>query len=193
MQLILILIIVLMAAPVTAGDWIAVVDVTQDGRIAKFQEYETEADAAAHVDRVLPQYPDAFVVQRPAGDGKQPLFWKLDKSAKTAVVDVPVEYVREKVERHADQLIAEAVPPEQVDKMLARATRLNAEVSIKGRTLTVAEQAEVDDLIAIDDWRMAVRARATDFIIDTLPGLTEQEKMDFDPAAGITWPAEPMK
>jgi len=46
--------------------YLVVVDTTPDNKIAKYQEYETRVDADAHVARVLPNYPDAFVVDNPA-------------------------------------------------------------------------------------------------------------------------------
>ena len=45
--------------------YLVVVDTTPDNKIAKYQEYETRVDADAHVARVLPNYPSAFVVDNP--------------------------------------------------------------------------------------------------------------------------------
>jgi hypothetical protein len=45
--------------------YLVVVDTTPDNKIAKMQEYGTRAEADAHVTRVLPNYPNAFVVDNP--------------------------------------------------------------------------------------------------------------------------------
>ena len=46
--------------------YLVIVDTTSDNKIAKYQEYETRVDADAHVTRVLPNYPNAFVVDNPS-------------------------------------------------------------------------------------------------------------------------------
>ena len=45
--------------------YLVVVDTTSDNKIAKMQNYENRAEADAHVTRVLPNYPNAFVVDNP--------------------------------------------------------------------------------------------------------------------------------
>jgi len=45
--------------------YLVVVDTTPDNKIAKMQNYENRAEADAHVSRVLPSYPSAFVVDNP--------------------------------------------------------------------------------------------------------------------------------
>lgn len=47
--------------------WVAVVDQTVDGRIAKFSSFNRQADAQAHVDRVADRFPSAFVAEAPEG------------------------------------------------------------------------------------------------------------------------------
>jgi hypothetical protein len=44
---------------------LVIVDTTPDNKIAKMQNYETRAEADAHIARVLPNYPNAFVVDNP--------------------------------------------------------------------------------------------------------------------------------
>ena len=44
---------------------LVIVDSTSDNKIAKMQNYENRAEADAHVTRVLPNYPNAFVVDNP--------------------------------------------------------------------------------------------------------------------------------
>ena len=46
--------------------YLVVVDKTPDNKIAKMQEFETRAEADAHVLAVAVNYPDAFVVDNPA-------------------------------------------------------------------------------------------------------------------------------
>mgnify|MGYP003654555047 CR=1 FL=1 len=45
--------------------YLVIVDTTSDNKRGKYQKYETRADADAHVARVLPNYPDTFVVDNP--------------------------------------------------------------------------------------------------------------------------------
>jgi hypothetical protein len=45
--------------------YLVVVDTTPDNKIAKMQEYDSRSEASAHVARVLPNYPNAFVVDNP--------------------------------------------------------------------------------------------------------------------------------
>ena len=46
--------------------YLVIVDTTPDNKIAKMQNYENRSDADAHVVRVLPNYPAAFIVDNPA-------------------------------------------------------------------------------------------------------------------------------
>jgi hypothetical protein len=46
--------------------YLVVVDTTPENKIAKMQNYETRAEADAHVARVLPNYPNTFVVDNPS-------------------------------------------------------------------------------------------------------------------------------
>jgi hypothetical protein len=46
--------------------YLVVVDTTPENRIAKHQEYATRAEADAHVARVLPNFPNAFIVDNPS-------------------------------------------------------------------------------------------------------------------------------
>jgi hypothetical protein len=45
--------------------YLVVVDTTPDNKIAKMQTYDSRSEADAHVARVLPNYPSAFVVDNP--------------------------------------------------------------------------------------------------------------------------------
>lgn len=64
--------------------YLAIVAWTATFRLAKYQDYETEAEAVAHVARVVDKFPDAFVVPHPGGG---PSKWLIDPVAKTLSVD----------------------------------------------------------------------------------------------------------
>lgn len=61
---------------------IAIVKVSAQGRVEKYQDYATLAEAAAHVTRVIATYPQAFAVAKPVGGVSD---WLCDVSAKTAI------------------------------------------------------------------------------------------------------------
>jgi hypothetical protein len=45
-------------------NFIVVVKTTPDNRIGKYLDFDTQADADAHLAKVLPKYPQAFVVEQ---------------------------------------------------------------------------------------------------------------------------------
>ena len=65
--------------------YLVVVDTTPDNKIAKMQNYENRAEADAHVVRVLPNYPDAFVVDNPSPYVMD--YTTVDVAAKTITYD----------------------------------------------------------------------------------------------------------
>ena len=65
--------------------YLVVVDKTPDNKIAKMQEYDTRAEADAHVARVLPNYPNAFVVDNPSAYVME--YTTVDVAAKTITYD----------------------------------------------------------------------------------------------------------
>ncbi len=65
--------------------FLSVVSWTDDNRVAKYLDHETEAEAQAHVAFVLSRFPDAFVAPRPR-DG--PRDWLVDPVLKTLSVDL---------------------------------------------------------------------------------------------------------
>lgn len=135
------------------------------------------------IERTLPVFPDAFVTTLPG-----PYIGMLKVGAdKSITVDVPPERIEMAVRSRADKMVAEAAPPEKINQMLARAARLNAEHGIKGRPLTPAENSEVDQLITVDNYTNAVRNEAARYIAEDLPKLTEDQKLNFNPAA-VQWP-----
>ncbi len=66
--------------------FLAIVAWTGDNRVSKFQDYEMEADATTHVDRVKNDFPDAFAAPHPGGS---PRDWLVDPVVKTLSVLAP--------------------------------------------------------------------------------------------------------
>ena len=66
--------------------FIAIMAVEQDGRVAKFLSFPTQPEADAHVARFTGRFPDAFVVEEPAGPWSH---WLIDMAAQTVTIDVP--------------------------------------------------------------------------------------------------------
>ena len=64
--------------------FVAIMAVTPENRLAKYQVFSTEAEANAHVARFTGRFPDAFVVAEPVGPMSH---WLID--AKTVTIDVP--------------------------------------------------------------------------------------------------------
>jgi hypothetical protein len=65
--------------------YLVIVDITVDKKIAKYQEYPTRAEADAHVTRVLPSYPNAFVIDNPSAYVMD--YTTVDVAAKTLTYD----------------------------------------------------------------------------------------------------------
>jgi hypothetical protein len=65
--------------------YLVVVDTTPDNKIAKMQSYENRSEADAHVARVLPNYPDAFIVDNPPSYVMD--YTTVDVAAKTITYD----------------------------------------------------------------------------------------------------------
>ena len=64
--------------------YLAIVKVSGSGRVEKYQEYSTQAEATAHVRRVLVNFPLAYSTLHPGGSFGD---WLCDPVEKTAVVD----------------------------------------------------------------------------------------------------------
>ncbi|MBI4005759.1 MAG: hypothetical protein HY356_03730 [Gammaproteobacteria bacterium] len=73
--------------------YIAIVDYDQDNRVTKYQDYKTQAEADAHVTRVLGKYPKAFTALDPGGGFSS---WLVDPIAKTVSNTPHVETQEEK-------------------------------------------------------------------------------------------------
>lgn len=65
---------------------LAIVKVSPAGRIEKYQDYPTEVEALAHVDRVKEKFPAAYAALHPGGSFTD---WLCDPIAKTAVLSPP--------------------------------------------------------------------------------------------------------
>ena len=66
--------------------FVAIMAVTPENRLAKYQVFSTEAEANAHVARFTGRFPDGFVVAEPAGPWSH---WLIDMVAQTVTIDVP--------------------------------------------------------------------------------------------------------
>lgn len=64
--------------------YLAIVKVNGSGRVEKYQEYQTEAEAEAHVARVVDTYPLSYSVLSPGGYFAD---WLCNVVAKTVVLD----------------------------------------------------------------------------------------------------------
>ena len=121
--------------------YLVVVDTTPDNKIAKMQNYDSRAEADAHVARVLPSYPNAFVVDNPSPYVMD--YTTVDVAAKTITYD-SASYSTDKamndwktsiqgtdsgMPRHMEDLItnnASLVIPEAMKK------RYDAKIKIRG-------------------------------------------------------------
>lgn len=83
--------------------YLAIVAWTTANRVAKFQDYDTGAEATAHVDRVKGDFPDAFVSQHPGSGGVRD--WLVDPVAKTLSVDPVIDPPPETDKQRAERLL----------------------------------------------------------------------------------------
>lgn len=67
-------------------NYIAVVAWTEDFRVAKYAEFETEAEANAHVGQVADRFPGAFVAEKPSDTFSE---WLIDPDSKAVLIDPP--------------------------------------------------------------------------------------------------------
>ena len=66
--------------------FIAIMAATPEGRVAKFLSFPSRSEAEAHVARFTGRFPDAFVVEEPAGPWSH---WLIDVAEQTVTIDVP--------------------------------------------------------------------------------------------------------
>ena len=68
-------------------NFIAIMNWNSSNRVAKFQDFDVEADAVNHVSSHTGEYPEAFVVPTPSDSF---MSWLVDPVAKQVMVDFPV-------------------------------------------------------------------------------------------------------
>ena len=86
--------------------YLAIVAWNGSNRLTKYQDFITEADAAAHVVRVFDNFPDAFVAPHPGGFLED---WLIDPVAKTLSISQSVERLAEFKKAKRDEFRIEAV------------------------------------------------------------------------------------
>jgi len=88
--------------------WIAVVKQDDEGRITKFLDFATEAEAVAHVAKVSDAFPDAFASEAPEGGIRD---FKADRGALVSdpVVDVEPTAHEKRVKAYKDDLGEDAL------------------------------------------------------------------------------------
>tara|TARA_Y100000593_G_C4073724_1_gene220386 strand:+ start:159 stop:536 length:378 start_codon:yes stop_codon:yes gene_type:complete len=88
--------------------WIAVVKQDDEGRITKFLDFATEAEAVAHVAKVSDTFPDAFASEAPEGGIRD---FKADRGALVSdpIVDVEPTAHEKRVKAYKDDLGEDAL------------------------------------------------------------------------------------
>ncbi len=66
--------------------FVAIMAATPEGRLAKYQDFVTEADASAHIAEHVAKFPDAFTAPKPA---EPRAHWFIDMVAKTIAIVPP--------------------------------------------------------------------------------------------------------
>lgn len=97
--------------------FIAILAVDGDNRVAKYQEFDTLAEAEAHVAAVLADYPDAFAAPAPAAHF---FTWRVNMVAKAITVDPrPTKTDVEAPAVRALRIVAQALDPAKRAEILA--------------------------------------------------------------------------
>ena len=78
-----VIILLLFAAPAFANDWVAVVAYDGDNRVTKYQPFDSQSAADAHVAAFLSKYPDIFATTNPGGNVAD---WLVDPAAHTVSI-----------------------------------------------------------------------------------------------------------
>ncbi len=110
--------------------FIAILKTTPDGRVAKYQDFLTEAEADAHVVAFLGNYPDAFTISEPTEPFSH---WRISMGAKTLVIDPPI-LTLESVATGA-QMIDEAKSRNKLDVITAALTSSEMAVFVTRRRI----------------------------------------------------------
>lgn len=99
--------------------FIAVLAAAPNGRVGKYAEFPTEAEAQAHVAAFQGRFPNAFAVEKPAAPWAH---WRIDPVAKTAIID-DAEYVAEAAARQAEAARVQAFKADAIRQdMVTRLT-----------------------------------------------------------------------
>jgi len=72
-----------------AFNFISIMRVTPSNGVGKYMQFETEAEADAHIAKFLDSFPDAYVAPHPGPSGLS--FWVCDPVAKTVTVDTTAQ------------------------------------------------------------------------------------------------------
>jgi len=109
----------------------------------------------------------------------------------TPLADVPsVAELASAIEREAGRRIIQVTGGDVRQKqMLARSNELLLK-RLNGEDWTAAEQEEVTAMAEVNAWAKSVHQAAAD-AIGGLDALTDQERMDYDAAVDVVWPAAP--
>jgi len=167
--------------------YILVTGWTAEGRVAKYLDYETEAEANDGLDRLQGDFPDAFV--HPRIDGAFP-YWRVDPKSKAITLDpdrADLEgKTKDAVHAEANRRVDAIVPPEKALPLLMESV-LIARREVKGRaTKEEADKGDVLENIAVSIKR--IRKMEQDFIANDLPKLTQEQLLKFNAQTDVTWP-----
>jgi len=173
--------------------YILVTGWTAEGRVAKYLDFETEAEANDERDRLIDEetiLPDSFV--HPRIEGAFP-HWRVDPKNQTITLDpdrADLEgKLKQAVHAEANRRVDELVPPERAMPTLMEAV-LIAHREAKGR----ATKEESDKGDALENMAVAIkqiRKVEADFIANDLPKLTQEALLNFNPASDVPWPPAP--
>ena len=95
-------------------------DWTDELRVAKLMEFDTLAEAQAHVDAFIADFPNAFAAPIPPGPTKSEYNWKVNPNAKTLSVDPRGSAPPTEPRSHAAiRIIADALDPSIKAQVLA--------------------------------------------------------------------------
>src|SRR3990167_5642636 len=119
---------------------LAIVKVSPAGRIEKYQDYSTEAEALAHVARVLPTFPQAYSVLH-TGGGVQDLL--CDPVTKTVTLS-PIPPSKEQVNApiRAQIVAKERLTDRRVREMVLRWAKAALPADDADRVALEAREAE---------------------------------------------------
>jgi len=91
--------------------FLAIVDVTPDNRVAKYQDFDTLLETETHVTSVLMNFPKAFAIANPGGAFSD---WLIDMTTKTIVLVSPPDTTPTARQRIIDRLRKDPILKAQV-------------------------------------------------------------------------------